>query len=296
MPSTGAATIGEAPACPGPDPNPRPPVERLPPGSVDCHSHVFGPVDRYPYVANRGYTPPDASLADYRRMLGTMGFDRAVIVQPSVLGTDNRATMDAVATMGGAFRAVVVVDPTISDAELQALDEGGARGVRFNLNNPGGLPLEAVEAVARRIAPLGWHLQFFADLNLRPELVELMRRQPVPVVVDHMGHLRPERGLADPGAKALLALLGEGRAWVKVSGAYRCSSAAVPYRDTTAIARALIEAAPDRVVFGTDWPHPDYRRPMPNDGDLVDLFNAWVPDPDQRRRILVDNPARLYGF
>lgn len=171
-----------------------------------------------------------------------------------------------------------------------------ARGVRFNLNNPGGLPLEAVEAVARRIAPLGWHLQFFADLNLRPELVEVMRRQPVPVVIDHMGHLRPERGLDDPGARAMLALLGEGTAWVKVSGAYRCSSADIPYRDTTEIARALIAAAPDRVVFGTDWPHPDYRRPMPNDGDLVDLFNEWVPDAEQRRRILVDNPARLYRF
>lgn len=287
---------GEAPACPGADPNPRPPAERLPPGSVDCHSHVFGPADRYPYAAVRGYTPPDASLADYRRMLSTMGFDRAVIVQPSVLGTDNRCTMDAVAAMGGAFRAVVVVDPTITDAELQALDAGGARGVRFNLNNPGGLPLDAVDAVARRIAPLGWHLQFFADLNLRPELVEVMRRQPVPVVVDHMGHLRPERGLADPGAKALLDLLAEGRAWVKISGAYRCSSLDIPYRDTTPIARALIEAAPDRVVFGTDWPHPDYRRPMPNDGDLVDLFNEWVPDRDVRRRILVDNPERLYRF
>jgi predicted TIM-barrel fold metal-dependent hydrolase len=290
------ATIGEAPACPGPDPNPRPPAERLPAGSVDCHAHVFGPADRYPYSADRGYTPPDAPLPAYRAMLAAQGFGRAVIVQPSVLGTDNRATMDAVAAMGGAFRAVVVVDPAISDADLHALDAAGARGVRFNLNNPGGLSLDAVDLVARRIAPLGWHLQFFADLNLRPELVGLMRRQPVPVVVDHMGHLRPERGLADPGAKALLGLLREGRAWVKLSGAYRCSSGAIPYRDTTAIARALIDAAPDRVVFGTDWPHPDYRRPMPNDGDLVDLFNAWVPDPAQRRRILVDNPERLYRF
>ncbi|MCC7272744.1 MAG: amidohydrolase family protein [Alphaproteobacteria bacterium] len=289
-------SIGEAPSCPGPDPLPRPPRERLPAGSVDCHSHIFGPVDRYPYAAVRGYTPPDASLADYRRMLDTMGFTRAVVVQPSVLGTDNRATMDAVAAMGGAFRAVVVVDPGISDAELAALDAGGARGVRFNLNNPGGLSLEAVDAVARRIAPFGWHLQFFADLNARPELVEVMRRQPVPVVVDHMGHLRPERGLADPGAKALLGLLEEGRAWVKISGAYRCSSAPVPYQDTTAIARALVEAAPDRVVFGTDWPHPDYHRPMPNDGDLVDLLLDWVPDAALRRRILVDNPERLYRF
>ncbi|MGE0714777.1 MAG: amidohydrolase family protein [Alphaproteobacteria bacterium] len=293
---TGPERTCPQPTCPGADPNPRPPRERLPDGSVDCHSHVFGPADRYPYSQTRGYTPPDAPLSEYRRMLATMGFTRAVIVQPSVLGTDNRATMDAVAETNGAFRAVVVVDPDISEAELRALDEGGARGVRFNLNNPGGLPLDAVDTVARKIAPLGWHLQFFADLNARPELVEIMRRQPVPAVIDHMGHLRPERGLADPGARALLDFLAEGRAWVKISGAYRTSSAPIPYVDTTAIARALVEAAPDRVVFGTDWPHPDYHRPMPNDGDLVDLLLDWVPDPGMRRRILVDNPERLYRF
>ncbi|MGE0725133.1 MAG: amidohydrolase family protein [Alphaproteobacteria bacterium] len=282
--------------CPGADPDPRPPRQRLPEGSCDCHSHVFGPAERYPYVANRGYTPPDAPLAAYRRMLDAMGFTRAVIVQPSVYGTDNRATMDAVKAMGGAFRAVVVVDPTISDAALRALDADGARGVRFNLNNPGGPGIEAMDAVVHRIAPLGWHLQVFCDLNARPEVVEILKRQPVPVVVDHMGHLRPERGLADEGAKALLGLLADGRSWVKISGAYRCSSSAIPYRDTTAIARALIDAAPDRTVFGTDWPHPDYRRPMPNDGDLVDLLLEWVPDAATRQRVLVDNPARLYDF
>jgi len=286
----------DIPACQGADPDPRAPAERLPPGSVDCHSHVFGPVSRYPYAANRGYTPPDAPLAAYRRMLDTMGFTRAVIVQPSVYGTDNRATMDAVKAMGDAFRAVVVVEPEIADRELAALDAAGARGVRFNLNNPGGLAVSAMAEVARRIAPLGWHIQVFADLNAHPELADTLARLPVATVIDHMGHLRPERGLDDPGARALLRLLEGGRSWVKISGAYRCSSGPIPYRDTTRIARALAEAAPDRSVFGTDWPHPSYDRAMPNDGDLVDLFHEWFPDAGTRRRILIDNPSRLYRF
>lgn len=285
------------PACAGPDPVPRASKIVPPPGACDCHAHVFGPVDRFPYVADRSYTPPEASYEAYRHMLSVLGLERAVIVQPSVHGTDNRVTMDAVARAGGDFRAVVVVDDAVTDRELEELASGGARGVRLNLLYRSGSEVSDVRRLAERVAPLGWHLQMLIDVStfgdLRRELGEL----PVKVVFDHMGHLPAAKGTSDPGFTDMLAMIREGRAWAKLSGAYRFTGETqAPYADVVPFARAIVEAGPDRCVWATDWPHPSVTIPMPNDGALLDMLADWVPDEATRNDILVANPAKLYGF
>lgn len=284
--------------CPPPDFAPRAPRTPLPAGATDCHAHVFGPAARYPYAEPRSYTPPDCTLEAYRHMLATIGCDRAVLVQPSVYGTDNRAHLEALAAAGRSFRMVAVVDPDVPDAELEAMNAAGVRGVRFNVVNVGGMRTEAIQRMAARLAPLGWHIQVFAEPETLVALEATLAALPVPVVVDHMGALRAAEGLEQPGFQALLRLLRGGNAWVKLSGAYRVSAQqTAPFSDVVPYAQALIEAAPDHCVWGSDWPHPMVNdRPMPNDGDLADLVTDWAPDESQRLRILVDNPARLYGF
>ena len=284
--------------CPPPDFHPRPPRVAYPPGATDCHAHIFGPAARYPLSARRGYTPPDCLLAEYRHMLATIGCTRAVLVQPSVYGTDNRAHLDALAEAGPAFRMVAVLEPDVPAAELKRLHAAGVRGVRFNLVSKGGGTAEGLARMAARIAALGWHVQVFATADTLARLEPELARLPVPVVIDHMGHVTTELGLAHAGFQALLRLLRGGNAWVKLSGAYRTSrEPRAPFADVVPYARALIEAAPERCVWGSDWPHPSvYDRPVPNDGDLADLLADWAPDAALRRRILVDNPAALYGF
>jgi len=284
--------------CPPPDFEPRKPRVPLPAGATDCHAHVFGPAAEYEWSPKRGYTPPDCSLADYRRMLATIGCERAVLVQPSVYGTDNTAHLDALAEAGPAFRMVAVVDPDLPQRDLEHIAVAGVRGVRFNVVSKGGLALDGLERMARRIAPLGWHIQLFVDADTIARIEGKLASLPVPVVIDHMGHVTTDLGLEHPGFQALLRLLRGGNAWVKLSGAYRTSrQPTAPFSDVVPYARALIEAGPERCVWGSDWPHPMVNdRPMPNDGDLADLAADWAPDEDTRRRILVDNPARLYGF
>jgi predicted TIM-barrel fold metal-dependent hydrolase len=288
-----AATI---PGCQGYNPDPGKPRLAIPLGSSDCHAHIFGSQDRYPYTPNRSYTPPEASIDAYRRMLAALGFARAVIVQPSVYGTDNRCTRDAVVASGGRWRGVAVVEPGVSDALLAELHAAGFRGVRINLLFKGGLQLDALERIARAIQPLGWHVQLLLDGRDLPELAERLQRLPVDFVVDHMGHMPASLGVAHAGFQTLLQLLRGGRCWVKLSGAYRVSSKPQPYEDAVPFARALVETAPDKLVFGTDWPHPSISVPMPQDANLLDLLPIWAPDEATRRRILVENPARLYDF
>ena len=287
----------EPPPCAPADPRPRAPGFPVPMGACDCHAHIFGPRDRYPYAPGRDYTPPDASLAAYRHLLDSLGMQRGVIVQPSVYGTDNRCTLDAVATLGEDFRAVVVVPPTVSDEELERLHGLGARGVRVNLLFRGGeLALADLRQLAERIQPLRWHLQLLVDVSRFPDLRELLGPLPVDLVFDHLGH-PSATAISNPGFKAMLALLRERRAWVKLSGAYRVSGEErPPYPDVRPLVEAVLQAAPDRVLWGSDWPHPAITKPMPNDGDLLDLLGDWVSDESLRRRILVDNPARLYDF
>ncbi len=277
--------------------DPRAPSVVVPPDACDCHAHIFGPAEAYPFSPERGYTPPPAPLSAYRHMLDRLDVRRAVIVQPSVYGTDNRCTLDAVADGGGGFRAVVVVDEDISDAELERMHEAGARGVRLNLLFPGGPGDRALEPVAARIAGLGWHLQLLVDVATFPHLRRRLEPLPTTIVFDHMGHLEARRGPDDPGFREMLRLVEERRAWVKLSGPYRLSSqATAPWADTLPLAEAIVGTDPERCVWATDWPHPALKSVMPDDGDLMDVLAQWVPDARVRQRILVDNPAVLYGF
>lgn len=289
--------VQNIPACQGPDRNPRAPRFAPPPGATDTHAHVFGPAQNYDWTPDRSYTPPDSPTSEYMALLDRLGLDRGVIVQPSVYGTDNRATLDALRSEPDRLRGVAVVDADVSDAEIERMHGLGVRGVRFNLLYRGGVAYEAAETLSRRIAPLGWHLQFLIDISEFDGFAAKLAALPVPVVIDHMGHMNAAKGVDHPAFRDLLALLADGRTWVKLSGSYRVSAQeTLPYDDVRPLARALVSARSDRMVFGTDWPHPAVTRPMPNDGDLLDLLADWVPDEATRKRILCDNPAVLYDF
>lgn len=271
-------------ACPGPRPITVRPRWQPPAGTTDCHMHVFGPFDRYPLAAGRSYTPPEASLSMYGDVCAALGIQRTVVVQPSVYGSDNSLVLDTVASSRNT-RAVVVVDASVTDAELSAMARRGACGLRFNAVFGGG-SLDQLPELAARVRPMGWHVELYCNdlAALEPLLLEL----GVPVVLDHMGGIQAAESLA-----ALIRLLQRG-AWVKLCG-YR---SALGYDDLTAMARAMIAAAPSRCVWGTDWPHPALHTPadVPDDGHLMNLLGEWAPDEATRRAILVDNPARLYGF
>ena len=282
--------------CLGPDPNPRPPKFPMPPGACDCHAHVIAAPEVYPYVPERSYTPPPATLEAYQALHRVLGIERAVIVQPSVYGTDNRVTLEAIAGYGPNCRGVAVVDETVNDKEIARLNDGGVRGLRLNVLSGGGVGLYALEPLAERIADMGWHIQLLLDARIMEELAPRLRRLPVPVVVDHMGYMNVAHGMDHPGFETLLDLVRDGVSWIKLSGNYRISAESPPYADAVPFARALIEAAKEHMIWGTDWPHPALNDFMPNDGDLLDALDDYAPEPDLKRAILVDNPARLYGF
>lgn len=291
------------PDIPGPLPFPRKPSHVLPRGSCDAHAHIFGPADRYPYNRDRSYTPPDASRADYMSLLRTLGFERAVLIQPSVYGTDNRLLSDALAESIGragaiALRGIAVLDENATDEELERLHEVGVRGARLNMLYKGGVEFENVSRLAQRIAPLGWHLQFLIDITQFRDFATRLSNLPVDSVIDHIGHFSAALGAELPAFRELKALMLEGRTWVKLSGPNRISSEkSVPFTDAESLARALISHMPTRLVFGTDWPHVALTSPMPDDGDLVDEFFRWIDDDaGLAQQILVDNPARLYSF
>ena len=292
----------EAPAVAPPDPDPRPPRIALPPHACDCHAHICGPRARHAYFAKRLYTPPDALLPEYRHMLATLGVERAVLVQPSIYGTDNTVMLEAMKDAGRDLRGVAVLAEDVGDGELRDLHYAGVRGVRVNIvdvgESKGVLPLAALARVARRIREFGWHMEFLLHADEFPGLDEALAEFPVDVVFGHLGYVRSDQGTAAPGFQALLRLLRSGKAWVKLTAPYRISAQPMPHGDIKAFAHALLEANPARVLWGTDWPHVmlKWTNPMPNDGDLCDLLGDWVPDPAIRRQVLVDNPARLYGF
>lgn len=284
--------------CAGPDPDTRAPRFVLPPQSCDAHCHVFGPADKFPYAPDRSYTPPDAPKEGLAALHAVLGVARAVIVQASCHGTDNRAMLDAIAASRGRHRGVAIVDDGFSDRDFAALHRSGVRGVRFNfVKHLGGVPdLQVFRHVLERIAPLGWHLILHLDAAHIIEFSDLFRRLRMPFVIDHMGRVKAADGLQQPPFQALLELMKLDTCWVKVCGSERVSSSGPPLHDALPFAAALVAAAPDRVLWGTDWPHPNIARHMPNDGDLVDLVPLFAPDAAIRRRLLVDNPARLYGF
>ncbi|GAA3548114.1 amidohydrolase family protein [Zobellella aerophila] len=295
---TRMSALGEtyAPLCLPPDKRPRAVNFTVPEGACDCHMHVFGPGRRYPLTAHRSYTPAPASLVDYRKTMAALGVSRAVVVQPSVYGTDNRMVLEVLSKGGGDVRGVVVIDPDTPDAELQAMHELGVRGVRINLLFKSGVEVSDVRKLAARIAPLGWHLQMLIDVSEFSDLYQSLGSLPVELVIDHMGHMPTHFGVSAPGFQELLALARDGKAWIKLSGAERISAEGYPYADVAPFARAIVAAAPERVLWASDWPHTGLERDMPNDGDLLNLLHDWVPEPALLRRILVDNPQRLYDF
>jgi predicted TIM-barrel fold metal-dependent hydrolase len=289
----------DAPPCAAPDPNPRKPRFAAPAGTCDTHAHVFGPQSRYPYSPARGYTPPDAPYEAYRRLHATLGVARGVLTQPSVYGTDNRAMLDAVAKDPANLRAVAAVGADVSDTELRRLHEAGARGIRVNLVDKGGMPFASfgeVERFAERIVPMGWHIEYLVHVHDFPEL-DVLGRLPADSVIGHFGYMHVSHGVGHPGFQAFLRLFAKGRIWVKMTAPYRITGCmTVPYGDVTPIARALCEARSDRLLWGTDWPHPINPKPMANDGDLFDHLPQWLPDEALQRQVLVDNPKKLYGF
>lgn len=270
----------------------------VPPGACDTHMHIYGPVGHYPLAPTATKAPPAwADLAAWRTVLARLGLSRTVVVQPSAYGTDNRCTLDAVAALGEAARAVVVVTPQTPEVELRRLHEAGARGARFFMLRGAPQGWEALAPVAARIAPLGWHVQLQFDGTELPEREAALRELPCDVVIDHVGRFHPPVPPDRPQVLSLLRLLQAGRAWMKASAPYNTSLAGPPlYEDVGAIARAAITTAPERVVWASNWPHPNPPGHALDEADLLDLLGHWAPDEATRRRILVDNPARLYGW
>ncbi len=287
---------------PPPHPHPSRPQYRLPAGACDAHCHVFGPVAQFPYSARRTYDAPDATGEQLRALHARLGIDRVVLVQASIHGFDNRAMLHAIAQSPDSYRGVAMVAPTVSDAELSALHKAGVRSIRYNfVRRLGGAPdLDAVRSVARRIQPLGWHLVLHFDPQDLPVYRAFLDELPLPYCIDHMGRVLAEHGDDQAPFNALLELMRDERVWVKVSGAERTSqllSAApgLPFADAVPFARRLMAAAPDRVLWGTDWPHPAVKE-MPDDGLLVDLLPLFSDDETVLRKLLVDNPNRLYWY
>jgi 2-pyrone-4,6-dicarboxylate lactonase len=299
---TQAASGQDIPVCVPPDPHPQKPKFEFPPLACDCHAHICGPASVYPYIPQRIYSPPDALLPDYRRVLDALGCRRAVLVQPSFYGTGNAAMLTAMKAAGPAFRGVAVIGDDATAGDLEAMHAAGVRGARLNIvdlrEGKGQLPVERIMNLAARIKPFGWHIEFLMHVDEFPQIDVMLAGLPVDVVFGHLGYVKTEKGVAAPGFQALLRLLRDGRAWVKLTGPYRISSGMLPHADTHAFAHALVDAAPDRIVWGTDWPHvaTKWTIPMPNDGALADLLLDWIPDAAARSRILADNPAQLYGL
>ena len=283
--------------CPPPDPDPVAPTLALPPGACDAHCHVFGPARKFPYAADRSYTPPDAPLENLRRLHARLGVSRAVIVHASCHGTEMDVTLDAIASSEGRYRGVACVEDRVTDGELERLHTGGIRGIRFNfVKHLGGVPdLGVFYRLLARVKPLGWHVVLHFDAEDIVNQGELLGRIDVPFIIDHMGRVKAADGLQQTPFQSLLALYRNNPlAWIKVCGAERVSSGKRPFLDAVPFAQALIGEDPGRILWGTDWPHPNLPTDMPNDGELVNLFAKICPDPEDRRRILVDNPTRMY--
>ena len=287
----------------------------VPAGACDCHTHIFGDPRRFPLTPSRGYTPERASVEEMRTLHRALHMDRVVIVQPSIYGTDNACTLDAVKQLGSRARAIAVIDvqaPAASESGLADLDRAGVRGIRLNLETSGiadpSVGSQRVRAAIDRLRGSRWHIQ----MNTRLSMIDAIRDQvagaPVRFVFDHFGGAQADLGVEQPGFAELIGLVQSGRVWVKISGAYRASKRAPDYSDAAPLARVLIAANPQRVLWGTDWPHPDSAT-VPgrkntdlapllqiDDGALCNQLAVWAPDMALRTRILVQNPAELYGF
>lgn len=278
--------------------------------ACDCHTHIFGDPARFPFAARRGYTPPPAGPEEMAAFHRGLGIERVVIVTPSVYGTDNGATIHGLKARGKTARGIAVVADDAPLRDLKAMHAAGMRGIRLNLASAGqndpAVARERLRRALARMKELGWHVQMFTTPAVIRAVKDVVAEAPVPVVFDHFGGARAAEGVAQAGFADLLELVKIGKAWVKISGAYRASALAPDYPDAAPLARALIAANPDRIVWGTDWPHPDssggrpfdqVSPPVPvDDARLLQQLAVWAPDAAVRRKILVENPARLYGF
>lgn len=296
----------EPPRIAGPLPHPKSPRERPPAGAWDAHAHIFGPAARFPYTPGRGYTPPDAPAERYVALLDHLGFARGVVVQGNAHGFDNRVVLDALKRYPQRLRGVAITDTRIEPATLRDWHALGMRGLRFHLFSQAGKPgyvrgvgLDVFAVFRKTMRELGWVMQVFCDWRLMDEVAPSLREvsREMPVIVDHMLNIPAERGTGDANFQALLKLVGEGHVHVKLSAAYRLSEQFPDYADAKPFHDALLRANPERLMWGTDWPHPSIAAAaMPDDGHLLDLLFAWTPDAETRRRILVDTPARLFGM
>jgi predicted TIM-barrel fold metal-dependent hydrolase len=282
----------------------------VPEKACDCHVHVFGDASRFPFAASRTYTPESASVAELMAVHRALHISRVVVVQPSVYGTDNSCTLDAMKQYGSGARGIAVLPGAIPSTTLDSMERAGIRGVRINLGTAGDTDLadarHRLKSVIEQIQGRKWHVQVYAALPVIAGLSDLVLSSPVPVVFDHFGGAKCSAGLQQPGFDKLLLFVGSGKGYVKISGAYRASSRAPDYPDAAPLARALIKANPQRILWGSDWPHPDTgsgRKPSDvspllrvDDGRLLNLLTTWVPDETLRKTILVDNPADLYAF
>ena len=270
---------------------------KAPPAATDCHHHIYD--SRFPVDPNATLKPGNATVADYRLLQKRIGTSRNVVIQPSTYGVDNRCLLDALAQFGTRnTRGVAVVNTSVTDGELHALHTAGVRGIRFNIAQTGATSVEMIEPLARRVVKLGWHIQ----INMPSEKIlanaAIWQRVPTQIVFDHLAHLHEPEGVKDPTFAMVSGLLNAGKAWVKLSGAYADTKVGPPtYADSTEVARAYVKLAPRRTVWGSDWPHPTEKDDAkPDDALLFDLLSQWAPNASGRQAILVDNPARLYGF
>ena len=287
--------------CIAPDRHPRKPDIVLPKGSVDTHVHIFD--KKYKLSPGRGYNPPDSTLADLDHLHEVLGIDRVVFTQPSVYGTDNSAILDGMMSrnskVANTARAVVAVDGDVKESELEKFESLGVRGIRLNTDNKGGMPVEMsdIGELAAKIKDLGWHFEFLFPGKDILELMPTFKSLPIPMSIGHFAYQPATSGIEAPGFKALLELAKEGNTWIKISGANRVSETDLPpYDDVKPMAQKLIDAAPERIMWGTDWPHPNKYEVNPNDGDLVNAFGEWVQDEVMRQKIMTDNPGEFYRF
>jgi predicted TIM-barrel fold metal-dependent hydrolase len=269
---------------------------KAPTNATDCHHHIYS--SRFKVDPTSNLRPGDASVADYRLLQKRIGTSRNVIVQPSTYGVFNDGLVEALAECGETARGVAVVNAGVTDAELKRLDAARVRGIRFNLATGGATSVEMLEPLAKRIAPMGWHIQMNANADVIVANKDLLNRLPCPIVFDHLAHVPEPVGIAHPVFGVVVDLLQKGKAWVKLSGAYADTKVGPPtYADSTVVAQAYVKAAPERLVWGSDWPHPSEKDDhKPDDAVLFDLLAQWAPDETVRNRILVDNPAKVYGF
>lgn len=295
-----ALASDRAPLCAPPRPDPRPARLGLPAGACDAHAHVIGPHTRYALSPARIYTPPECTAPMYLHLLDTLGLHRAVLVQPSIYGSDNTLLLDTLALHPQRLRGVAVVDADVAPHTLQSLHRAGVRGVRLNLvdrhDKAPGLPWDDLRLLAGKIAPLGWHLELLIHVDEHADDLPALTQMGVPVVLAHFGYPSVSATARLKAAQALVQSLAGGQLWLKLTGPYRISAGNLPYPEAQAMADTLRSARTDRLLWGSDWPHVNLRREMPADGDLLDLLAAWIPDAQDRDQVLVHNPQRLYGF